>query len=94
MISIDVMGGDHGPCVIVPGLALALKRLEGRPTRFVLHGDAARIDAELARLPALRAVSEVRHTDKVIAAAEKAAIALRRGKGSSIWNNGGEPEVA
>jgi glycerol-3-phosphate acyltransferase PlsX len=80
------MGGDHGPSVVVPGVAQAAAHLEGRPVRFLLHGDEARIAPELARHPKAAAVSEVRHTDLVIAMDEKPATAMRRGKGSSMWN--------
>jgi glycerol-3-phosphate acyltransferase PlsX len=80
------MGGDHGPSVTVPGCALALDRLGGRSVRFQLHGDQAAIEAELARHPALKALASVHHTEKVISGEEKAAQALRRGKGSSLWN--------
>ena len=86
VISIDAMGGDHGPAVAVPGVSLALERLAGRPVRFLLHGDEAQLNAELARQPALKGVCEVRPSDKVIASDEKPAQALRRGKGSSLWN--------
>ncbi|HWT52370.1 MAG TPA: phosphate acyltransferase PlsX, partial [Caulobacter sp.] len=54
--------------------------------RFLLHGDGAKIEAELARCPAAKAVSEVRHCDKAIGMDEKPAQAMRRGKGSSMWN--------
>ncbi|HVY32969.1 MAG TPA: phosphate acyltransferase, partial [Caulobacteraceae bacterium] len=80
------MGGDHGPAVAAPGVALAIERLGSNAPRFVLHGDEARIKAELAKLPAAAALCDVRHTDKVIASHDKAAHALRRGKGSSLWN--------
>ena len=86
VISIDAMGGDHGPAVAVPGVAQALERIGAGRARFLLFGDQATIEAELARCPAARAACEVRHSDKVIAADEKAAQALRRGKGSSLWN--------
>ncbi len=86
VISIDAMGGDHGPPVVVEGVALARARLAGRDVGFLLHGDAARIEAELVRHPAARAVCEIRHTDLVIAGDEKPAVAVRRGKGSSLWN--------
>ena len=86
VIAVDAMGGDHGPPLAVAGAARALERLQGRPVRFLLHGDRARIGAELARQPALSAASEVLHTDKVIAGDEKPAQALRRGKGASLWN--------
>ncbi len=86
VISIDAMGGDKGPPLVVAGLALALERLVGRDVRFLLHGDEAAIAVELARYPAVAAASEVRHTALKIASDEKAATALRRGKGSSLWN--------
>jgi glycerol-3-phosphate acyltransferase PlsX len=86
VISIDAMGGDHGPSVVAPGLALALQRMPGRQVRFLLHGDAAALNAELAKLPDLRSSCEVRAADLVIGMQDKAAQAVRRGKGSSLWN--------
>jgi glycerol-3-phosphate acyltransferase PlsX len=86
VISIDAMGGDHGPSVFVPGVARALELLAGRDVRFLLHGDAAAIEAELAKSPSAKAACEVRHTALKIASEEKPAIALRRGKGTSLWN--------
>ncbi len=86
VISIDAMGGDKGPPLVVAGLALALERLAGQDVRFLLHGDEAAIALELAKYPAVAAASEVRHTALKIASDEKAATALRRGKGSSLWN--------
>ncbi|OYX30231.1 MAG: phosphate acyltransferase [Caulobacterales bacterium 32-69-10] len=85
-ISIDAMGGDHGPPVVVEGVAIAAKRLAGRNLRFLLHGDGDLIEAALAANPAVRALVETRHTDLKIASDEKPAVALRRGKGSSLWN--------
>jgi glycerol-3-phosphate acyltransferase PlsX len=85
VISIDAMGGDHGPSITIPGLADAAKKL---PTdaRFIIHGDEALIAPELAKQPALKSRCEVRHTDKVIASDEKPANAVRRGRGASMWN--------
>lgn len=81
VISIDAMGGDAGVAVTVPGLALARNDL-----KFILHGNENLIGPELARHATLAGRVEVRHTEKVIASDEKPAIALRRGKGSSMWN--------
>jgi len=86
VISIDAMGGDHGPSVAVPGVGIALERLGGVPVRFLLHGDETRIRAELAKCPSAAAASDIRHTDTVIATDDKPAQALRRGKGTSLWN--------
>lgn len=80
------MGGDYGPSVVVPGVAKAAERLGGRGIRYLLHGDQAQIHQYLAKQPRLAEVSEVRHTDLVIAMDEKPGQAMRRGKGSSLWN--------
>ena len=86
IISIDAMGGDHGPSVVVPAVAIALGRMPGLKLRFLLFGDEAKLNDELARCPAAKAVSEVRPTTLVIGMEDKPAQALRRGKGSSLWN--------
>jgi phosphate acyltransferase len=86
VISVDAMGGDQGPPVVAPGVALAVERLGGRDVRILLHGDRAKIEPELARCPAAARICEIRHTEQVIAGDEKPAQALRRGKGSSLWN--------
>ncbi|HWA60016.1 MAG TPA: phosphate acyltransferase PlsX [Caulobacteraceae bacterium] len=85
VISIDAMGGDHGPSVVAPGVARATKFLPP-DVRFLLHGDPAALEAALARLPDLKGRCEVRPAERVIANDEKPAQAMRRGKGSSMWN--------
>ncbi len=80
------MGGDHGPSVVVPGVRSYLQGGEGDGVRFLLHGDRAAIEAELARCALPEGLCEIRHTDKVVAMDEKPAQAMRRGKGSSLWN--------
>lgn len=80
-ISIDAMGGDHGPSVVVPGVLLAAK--EAPNLRFILHGDESAIRTQFgAALPDQVAI---RHAERVIAMDEKPAQALRRGKGTSMW---------
>jgi glycerol-3-phosphate acyltransferase PlsX len=85
-ISIDAMGGDFGPPVVVEGVALAIARLGARKHRFLLHGDEAAINAELAKHPTAHEACAVRHTSLKIDSDEKPAQAMRRGKGSSLWN--------
>ncbi len=85
VISIDAMGGDHGPSVVIPGLAESVALL-GRPVRFLLHGEAMALQAALETSPQLRAVAEIRAADSVIEMGAKPAHAMRRGKGSSMWN--------
>lgn len=80
------MGGDHGPPVVVAGVRDYRNRHGGEGVRFLLHGDEAAIRAEMARNGLGDEICDVRHTDKVVAMNEKPAQAMRRGKGSSLWN--------
>ena len=83
-IAIDAMGGDHGPSVVVPGAALALRERPG--TRFLLVGDEAQIRPLIAREPALAAASEVIHTTVAVRMDDKPSQALRAGRRvSSMW---------
>ena len=84
VISIDAMGGDHGLAVSVPGVARAIK--DGLRGRFLLHGDETALKAALGKLPALAGMVEIRHAERVIGSDEKPAQAMRRGKGTSMWN--------
>jgi glycerol-3-phosphate acyltransferase PlsX len=51
-----------------------------------LHGNAASLTVALAGETAVAAFCEIRHTDSVISMDAKPAHAMRRGKGSSMWN--------
>jgi glycerol-3-phosphate acyltransferase PlsX len=85
VISIDAMGGDHGPPVVVPAVVRALRDLP-EEVRILLHGDEPTLTAALARHPQEARRIEIRHAERVIAMDEKPAQALRRGKGTSMWN--------
>ncbi len=82
-IALDAMGGDHGPGVVIPGAGVSLVRHPG--LRFKFFGDSAAIEAALQSEQALAAVSEIVHTDTVVAMDDKPSQAVRRGKGSSMW---------
>jgi phosphate acyltransferase len=83
-ISLDAMGGDHGPSVVVPGAAMAAERHPG--TKFLLFGDRTAIEAELGKHPKLQKVADIRHTDVAISMDDKPSQALRRGRGKSgMW---------
>jgi glycerol-3-phosphate acyltransferase PlsX len=84
VISIDAMGGDHGPPVVIPAVVRAAASLPAEVS-FLLHGDEAVIAAGLAKHPDVLRRVEVRHAERVIAMDEKPAQALRRGKGTSMW---------
>ena len=82
-LALDAMGGDHGPEVVVPGAAMVLAR---HPTlSFLLFGDEARITSALVPHPELAQASRIVHTSHAIGMDDKPSLALRRGKGSSMW---------
>jgi len=83
-IALDAMGGDVGASVVIPGAAISLTRHPN--TEFLLFGDRGTIDVQLAKYPALKAVSSVVHTDVAVSMHDKPSQALRRGrKTSSMW---------
>ncbi|MBU1212662.1 MAG: phosphate acyltransferase PlsX [Alphaproteobacteria bacterium] len=96
-IALDAMGGDHGPGVVVPGAAIS--RTRHPAMNFIFYGDKAAIAAQLDQHAELAASSRIVHTDTVIAMDAKPSQALRRGKGSSMWEaiqavKNGEAHVA
>ena len=83
-IALDAMGGDIGASVVIPGAAISLSRHPD--TEFLLFGDHAVIEAQLAKYPAMKALSRVFHTDVAVSMHDKPSQALRRGrKSSSMW---------
>ncbi len=87
ILSIDAMGGDHAPDIVINGLEHYLKTQgQGHNVKFLIHGKQSAIDELLSKCPRARACSKVIHTDKTIEMNAKPSQALRRGKGSSMWN--------
>jgi glycerol-3-phosphate acyltransferase PlsX len=83
-IALDAMGGDVGASVVIPGAAVSLSRHPD--AEFLLFGDRAKIDAQLAKHPAMKAASSVIHTDVAVSMDDKPSQALRRGRRtSSMW---------
>lgn len=81
-IALDAMGGDKAPESVIAGARLALKWFPN--TRFIFYGREPVIAPMIAKHRELSAVSEVVHTDSVIAMDTKPSVALRQGKGSSM----------
>lgn len=87
IISIDVMGGDDAPDIVIDGCEHFLKTVgQSRRARFLLHGDETQIEALLTKAPQTRERSEIHHTDSAVEMDAKPSQALRRGKGTSMWN--------
>src|SRR5437899_3635253 len=83
-VALDAMGGDVGASVVIPGAAISLTRHPD--TEFLLFGDRALIELQLAKYPALKVVSRIIHTDVAVSMHDKPSQALRRGRNkSSMW---------
>jgi glycerol-3-phosphate acyltransferase PlsX len=84
IISVDAMGGDHAPDCVIEGVGVAAPKFPS--ARFLLHGDPERIGPLLDRRPELRGCCEIRAAEKQVAMEVKPTVALRQGKGTSMWN--------
>ncbi len=83
IISIDVMGGDKAPEMVIEGVKLASEKQ--KDIFFLLFGDERQI-APLAKAKGLpETVYKIYHTDEVIKADEKPSAAVRYGRNSSMW---------
>ena len=81
-IAIDAMGGDVGPAIMLAGAREAYGRRQD--LSFLLFGDKAQLEAELARHDGLAEVCEIVHTEDVITAEDKPSQAIRRAKTTSM----------
>ncbi|MEO9968393.1 MAG: phosphate acyltransferase PlsX [Hyphomonadaceae bacterium] len=84
VLSIEAMGGDAAPEVVIEGLAVFCAERDG--VDFLLHGDETRLKPFLDRHPDVAARCEVRHTEIFVRMEDKPSQALRKARGSSMWN--------
>ncbi|SMF50864.1 phosphate:acyl-[acyl carrier protein] acyltransferase [Xaviernesmea oryzae] len=83
-ISLDAMGGDFGPEVVIPGAAKALDRHPGMT--FLIYGLKAECEPWLAKYPKLREKSVFHECELAVSMDEKPSQALRRGRYvSTMW---------
>ena len=81
-ISLDAMGGDNAPEMVIRGADIARQRFPN--VHFLFFGDKTRIGPMIDRLPALKAVSTIRHAETEVKMDDKPSQALRAGRGSSM----------
>jgi len=82
-VSIDAMGGDAGPGVVVAALARSIIRHPD--VRFLLHGDEAILKPLVAKRTKLAVRTDIRHTPERVRMDEKPSQVLRRGRNTSMW---------
>lgn len=75
VISIDAMGGDKSPKIVIEGIALAAK---ARPNvKFLIFGDSAKVSPILQKFPELEKVCELRHAPEMVHNEDKPSSVIR-----------------
>jgi glycerol-3-phosphate acyltransferase PlsX len=97
VLSIDAMGGDLGPAVVVAGMAISAAKNPN--LRFILHGPQDELTKVVARKRSLDDRVEIRNAEGVVTMGEKPSHVMRHGKGTSMWSTidavrAGEAQVA
>ena len=81
-IALDAMGGDAAPRMVISGANIARERFPD--VDFLIFGRDEEVAPLLDKVPKLKAVSEVVHTDDVVRSDEKPSVAVRSGRNSSM----------
>src|SRR3984957_14802568 len=82
-VSVDAMGGDAGPGIVITALIRVVQRHP--EVKFILAGDEAVLNGLLARHSKLKTRVSVRHAPDRVAREEKPRHVLRRGRETSMW---------
>lgn len=75
VISVDAMGGDNSPRVVIEGLSIAAKK--NPDIRFILFGDTARVTPILNEFSNLKKVCELRHAPEMVHNEDKPSTVIR-----------------
>lgn len=81
-LSIDAMGGDRAPDIVIGGMDIARRRTEG--IRFIVFGDRNTVVPLLEKYPETAKISKLVHTEDVVSNDERPVEVLRKRKNSSM----------
>ncbi|MCT4682918.1 MAG: phosphate acyltransferase PlsX [Roseicyclus sp.] len=84
VLSIDAMGGDHGPSVVIAGMARSAAK--NPALRFIVHGDRPQLERLIERRRGLGDRCEIRHAAGVVTMDAKPSHVMRHGKDTSMWS--------
>ena len=84
LISVDAMGGDEGPAIVVAGCSESAKR--NSAISFVLHGPKDVLGPLVAKHRVLAGRCDVRHAPEVVTMEDKPSQVVRTGKDTSMWS--------
>ena len=82
IISLDAMGGDDAPEIVIQGAELALRQYPRM--KLVLVGDEQRLKKALGQTKFARSI-DIIHADDMVMPEDKPSQALRNGKNTSMW---------
>ena len=82
VLSVDAMGGDSAPQVVIDGLDQFLQGQTG--ISILLHGHEGHLEPLLAEAPRVAEACELRHCDGLVSMSDKPSQALRK-RDSSMW---------
>lgn len=81
-LSLDAMGGDHAPRMVVEGIEIVSERFP--EIDFLLFGDEAQLAPLLDQSVRAKNCAQILHTDQAVQNEDKAAAALRGGRNTSM----------
>ena len=84
IISVDAMGGDTGPSVVVAGISESAKK--NPEIGFILHGPEEQLRKLVAKRRVLDGRVAFRDCADVVTMADKPSQVVRNGKNTSMWS--------
>ena len=84
LISVDAMGGDQGPAIVVAGCSASA--LKNPDISFILHGPADTLEPLVAKRPELKGRCTIRDAQGVVTMDDKPSNVVRNGKDTSMWS--------
>ncbi|MGR3502829.1 phosphate acyltransferase PlsX [Pseudaestuariivita sp.] len=84
VLSIDAMGGDAGPSVVIAGMAQSAARNDD--LHFILHGPEDELQQLVDRRKQLAGRVEIRNAAGIVRMDDKPSQVVRSGKDTSMWS--------
>lgn len=84
LISVDAMGGDQGPAIVVAGCSESAAKNDA--ISFVLHGPEATLAPLVEKRPNLKGRCVIRDAVDVVTMDDKPSNVVRSGKNTSMWS--------
>ena len=88
IVALDAMGGDYAPSVVIDGAYIALLNYQKQDSEVVIEymifGDSEIITPLVNKIPILKAVSTIIHSEHKVEADDRPSYALRNSKKTSM----------